>query len=399
MKQRVIALMSGGVDSSVAAALLKEQGYEVIGVYILGWTGIKDFPCAWQQEEADARAVAAKLGIPFHTINLSPDYGKLVIDEFFNGYRQGVTPNPDILCNKEIKFKALWEAVRQLEPDYLATGHYARLRREIPNTKSQNPNKSHNHSTKPDKQGDLLPAIFQAVDEDKDQTYFLWAVDRSMLRQILFPLGELTKTEVRQLARKFGLKTADKKDSQGICFVGPLKVREFLKTVMQPRPGQAVLGDGRIVGEHQGVQLYTIGQRLGAGSVEWTGDVPPLFVAAKDLKSNRLIVGPDEGVYASSLVAGDANWFRNPPGQHFEAMAQTRYRQEPVAVSVSVQADALLVNFQEPVRALTAGQSIVFYQKEQLLGGALIKAVPEQELLVERLYGQQSRFRPSIGAF
>jgi tRNA-specific 2-thiouridylase len=364
MKGRVIMLMSGGVDSSVAAALLKEQGFDVHGVYILGWTGTADFPCSWQQEEADARRVAELHDIPFQTVNLSKEYESAVVDEFFAGYRRGVTPNPDILCNREIKFKALWRAVRQLEPDYIATGHYARIR-----------------------DGKIL----KGRDANKDQSYFLWGIAREMLPRILFPIGELEKPAVRALAEKYNLPTATKKDSQGICFIGPLKVREFLASQLTPRSGQAVLTDGRVVGEHQGVMLYTIGQRLGAGAVEWTGDVPPLFVLAKDLDNNQLIVGRDAETYSDHLVAATPNWLAD---QSLPATlnVKTRYRQEDVEATVALSTEGKIdVKFTEPVRALTAGQSIVFYVGEVLLGGAVIESVPAQQLLIEKINGGKKR--------
>lgn len=353
-------LMSGGVDSSVAAALLLEQGFDVHGVYILGWTGTADFPCSWQQEEADARRVAAQLNIPFQTINLSKEYEKEVVAEFFAGYRRGITPNPDILCNKEIKFKAVWRAVRQLEPDFIATGHYARI-----------------------KDGQIL----KGRDGNKDQSYFLWGIAPQMLPHILFPIGDLEKPAVRALATRFGLPTATKKDSQGICFIGPLKVRQFLASQLQPKPGEAVLADGRVVGRHQGVQLYTIGQRLGAGAVDWTGDVPPLFVIAKDLAANRLIVGTDAQTYSTELIASSPNWLASVelPAQ---VMVKTRYRQEDVPAMVKKRSDGPLdVILAEPVRALTAGQSIVMYQGDVLLGGAIIETVPAEQLLIEKING------------
>lgn len=366
--KRVVVLLSGGVDSSVSAALLKEQGFDVHGVYILGWTGTEAFPCSWQQEEADARAVAAELDIPFQTLNLAKEYERGVIDQFFAGYRHGVTPNPDILCNKEIKFKAVWRSVRQLEPDYIATGHYAQIR----------------HGQ-----------IFKGTDPSKDQSYFLWAIDRSMLERILFPIGGLNKSEVRELAKKYGLITATKKDSQGICFIGPLKVRQFLQNELKPRSGKAVLKDGRVVGAHRGVELYTIGQRLGAGSVDWTGDVPPLFVVAKDLNGNRLIVGTDTETYASELVASDPNWLATISLPR-RCQVKTRYRQTDVEAEIVEAGTELRVRLAEPVRALTPGQSLVIYDGAQLLGGALIKSVPAQDLLVEMKYGSK-KAQPCAG--
>jgi len=363
MKKRVVVLMSGGVDSSVSAALLKEQGFDVHGVYILGWTGTAEFPCSWQQEEEDARSVAALLDIPFQTINLSKDYEQAVVDQFFAGYRRGVTPNPDILCNREIKFKAVWRAVRQLEPDFIATGHYAQI-----------------------KDGQ----IFKGRDSTKDQSYFLWGIDSAMLSHILFPVGGLEKAAVRRLAVKFKLPTAAKKDSQGICFIGVLKVREFLASQLKPKVGEAVLSDGRRVGTHRGVQLYTIGQRLGAGAVDWTGDVPPLFVSAKDVKSNRLVVGSDAETYADTLTAIDPNWLSQIK-LPAEIRVKTRYRQADVMATIKVERSSLKIQLAEPVRALTPGQSIVFYKRDQLLGGAVIASVPAQRLLVEKINGGKSQ--------
>ncbi len=359
--KRVVVMMSGGVDSSVAAALLKDQGYDVSGVYILGWTGTEKFPCSWQHEEADARAVAAQLDIPFQTINLSKEYEQQVVDQFFAGYRRGITPNPDILCNREIKFKALWRAVRSLEPDYIATGHYARIENGL---------------------------LKKGRDSNKDQSYFLWGIERRMLSKILFPVGELDKVDVRRRAEAFGLATAAKKDSQGICFIGPLRVREFLRTELRPISGDAVLSDGRVIGAHDGAVLYTIGQRLGAGSVNWTGDVPPLFVLAKDLATNRLVVGRDAECYATQVVACGPNWLADLQ-LPVRVKAKSRYRQADVIATVEVRSDGrLLVTFDEPVRALTAGQSLVFYDDETLLGGAIIEAIPAQDLLIEKSNGR-----------
>ncbi|MEK7202440.1 MAG: tRNA 2-thiouridine(34) synthase MnmA [Patescibacteria group bacterium] len=421
---RVAMLMSGGVDSSVSAALLKEQGYEVIGFYILGWLGTPEFPCPWQKEEKDARAVADLLGIPFHTINLSKVYEREVIDRFFAGYQAGVTPNPDILCNREIKFKALWQAVRQFECDFLASGHYARCQ-QVPSLKAKvsfvagarfsppppvggrrsvqskaqvssiKSNDNHPHFRL--QTSDLepsYPAIFKPADKEKDQTYFLWGIEKAMLPKIIFPLGELTKPEVRQLAKKYKLPTATKKDSQGICFVGPLKVRQFLASRVKTKPGDVYLTDGRKVATHEGVELYTIGQRLAAGSVDWTGDVPPLFVIAKDITNNRLIVGADSQTFGIKLTAGSLIWLCDSPfdsaqgGFHHEivAKAKIRYRQEDEAVHIRQVNAKLSVEFVRPVRALTAGQSIVFYSTEgQLLGGGIIELVPEQDETVQQL--------------
>lgn len=347
--------LSGGVDSSVSAALLKEQGYDVIGVYILGWTGTDEFPCNWQEEEAAARAVAEKLKIPFYTVNLSKEYEEAVIDEFFSIYSAGGTPNPDVLCNKEIKFKAMWRSVRQFEPDYIATGHYAQIRNG---------------------------QIYKGADSNKDQTYFLWGISKVILPNIIFPIGEIEKPKVRELAMRYDLPTATKKDSQGICFVGPLKVRQFLASRIPSTPGDTYTTSGKLLARHNGVVFYTIGQRLGAGTVKWTGDVPPLFVIAKDLKNNRLIVGNDEQSYASELIAAKPNWLGD---KKIVSVAKIRYRQKDVAVEVQeIEGERLRVTFKESTRAITSGQSIVFYSKDdQLLGGAYITEVPSQVLIIK----------------
>ncbi len=358
MSKRVIIGLSGGVDSSVSAALLKEQGYDLIGVYILGWTGTKEFPCSWQQEERDAKAVADHLNIPFHTINLSKEYEQAVIDDFFSNYKIGLTPNPDILCNREIKFKALWAAVRQFEPDYIATGHYAQI-----------------------KDG----KIFKGQDGNKDQTYFLWGINPQMLDKVMFPIGGLDKSEVRALAKKYQLPTAAKKDSQGICFIGPLKVRSFLSSYLKPKKGKAVLIDGRHVGEHDGATLYTIGQRLGAGTVKWTGDVPPLYVIAKDVKSNLLVVGSDQETYEDELMAANANWFTKPIHSRFKCQAKVRYRQEDQEADIEIKGSELYVKFSRPVRAITPGQSIVFYNDSELIGGAVIVSSARQSNILQSI--------------
>lgn len=360
-KKRVVVGMSGGVDSSVAAALLKERGYDVIGVYILGWLGNKEFPCDWQKEESDARVVAEELQIPFYTINLSKEYEKEVIDVFFEGYNNGITPNPDILCNKEIKFNALWKAIRQFEPDYLATGHYARM---------------------------INGRIYKAVDKNKDQSYFLWGIDNRILSHIMFPLGELTKPEVRALAKKFNLQTASKKDSTGICFVGPLKVREFLKQHVAYNDGKVVLTNGTYVADHHGLPFYTIGQRLAVGSVHWTGDVPPLFVIAKDLDRNLLIVGHDHQTFAQDCTITSINWFGKtlPHEQFIAGDVKIRYRQLDAEATVFPSKQDWKVKFTQPVRAITPGQSAVIYDNEgMLLGGGIIKNVPDAEKVIKHI--------------
>jgi len=264
------------------------------------------------------------------------------------------------------------DKVKALGVDYFATGHYANV--------------------KTDDQG--IVHLYEGSDANKDQTYFLWGIDSEMLPKILFPLGELTKPEVRQLAKKYKLPTATKKDSQGICFVGPLKVRQFISSQIQTKPGKAVLKDGRQIADHDGVELYTIGQRLAVGSVDWSGDVPPLFVCAKDLKNNLLIVGNDADCWGDKLIAGSLNWLDDLPfdsaqgGFHHKIVvkAKIRYRQEDVSVKAEFTGEDLLVKFDQKVRAITAGQSIVFYDDNgRLLGGGIIKEVPNQNEIIQQL--------------
>jgi tRNA-specific 2-thiouridylase len=351
-KQRVVVLMSGGVDSSVAAALLVEAGFDVIGCYILVWNGNPDFPCPWEAEQRDAEAVAGQLGIPLHTVNLSAQYERDVIADFTAQYQAGNTPNPDVLCNSQIKFKALVEAVRQFEPDFIATGHYARILT-----------------------GSGQPQLAKGVDSNKDQSYFLWAIDRQILPKLLFPIGEYTKPQIRAMAAKFNLPTATKKDSQGICFLGSVQVRSFLAKALKTVPGEAILADGRPVATHQGVQLYTIGQRLGADQVAWSGDAPPLYVVAKDLATNRLIVGSDEQTYTEELEADRLNWLGGPPkATTFVASVKIRYRQKDVSATIALQPDGRAkIRCSEPVRAITPGQSVVLYDGDVLLGGGIIR--------------------------
>ena len=357
----------------------------MLGFYILGWPGDDDLPCSWQADEADARSVAAVLGIPFHTVNLTDEYRQQVFEPFLADYRRGRTPNPDVLCNRRVKFKALWQFVRQFEPDYLATGHYA-LKGEI---KSQN--------TKTRKES----AIFKAVDANKDQTYFLWGIEPTILEKVIFPLGELTKPFVRELAKKYKLPTATKKDSQGICFVGQLKVGEYLTSHLPTRPGPVVLTDGREIALHPGIWFQTIGQRLGVSQLNWTGDRPPLYLVAKDITGNRLIVGHDADCFAQEFRAEGANWLSQslPPAKgRFECLVKIRYRQEDVKGVVEVNAGGVLVQLARPVRAITPGQSVVFYGFDgQLLGGATITQVQRQTELIDALQSSKSAsFNPEL---
>jgi len=354
-KLKVVVGMSGGVDSSVAAALLKKQGYEVIGVFMKNWSdsfAVLD-DCPWQKDLADAQAVAKKISIPLEIFNFEQQYKRRVIDYFFSEYKAGRTPNPDILCNSEIKFKLFFDQAVSLGADFIATGHYARTKI----------NKS---------QVNLL----KGKDQNKDQSYFLYGINPKVLQKVLFPVGEYTKPEVRVMAKKMKLPTKDKKDSQGICFIGEVDLRLFLSQYIKAVPGDIVdAEDNKIIGQHEGLAWYTIGQRRG---IKVGGTGLPLYVVAKDMKKNILYVvkgAHHPKLYQQELVAEKINWLVAAPKLPMKLQAKIRYRQpDQVAVlDYTNNKKSLIVKFKEPQRAVTSGQSVVFYQKDVCLGGGIIK--------------------------
>lgn len=349
-KKTVVVGMSGGVDSSLTAALLQEQGYVVIGAYMKNWSepikGVEH--CPWVQDQLDARMVANQLGIPFYTVDFEDEYKKLVIDSFFADYAAGRTPNPDILCNKFIKFDAFWKFAQSLGADYVATGHYARAH-----------------------EGQL----FKGVDQKKDQSYFLWAIDRQVLPHVLFPLGELTKKEVRHEAEQRGLVTAKKRDSQGICFIGQADVREFLAQHLKRRKGNVLDTHGNVLGEHEGAWFYTLGQRAGIHNIKWPDEShrPVLYVIKTNVQDNTVTVGTEEDLYATKLEATQASWLGERPevGQRFTA--KIRYGQTPQpCVMLNSDATMFALEFTEPQRAITPGQSVVLYDGDRVVGGGTI---------------------------
>lgn len=354
-KNKVIVGMSGGVDSSVAAALLLKAGYEVVGVFMKNWSDnfavLTD--CPWQKDLADAQAVADKLSIPLKIFNFEQQYKCRVIDYFFSEYKAGRTPNPDILCNSEIKFKLFFDQAINLGADFIATGHYARTKI----------NKS---------QVNLL----KGKDKNKDQSYFLYGINPNVLKKILFPLGEYTKTEVRIMAKKMNLPTQDKKDSQGICFIGEVDLRKFLSQYIKPIPGDIIDAESKkVIGKHEGLAWYTIGQRRG---IKLGGTGLPLYVVDKDMKNNVLYVvkgAHHPYLYKSELLAEKINWLVYKPVLPMKIKAKIRYRQpdqEAVLDYTKNNKGKLLVKFKEPQRAITSGQSVVFYKKDVCLGGGII---------------------------
>jgi tRNA-uridine 2-sulfurtransferase len=348
---KIIVGMSGGVDSSVAALLLRNAGHDVRGVFMKNYEPLpgSNQPCPWEQDQADVAAVCNRIGIPWESWNFEAEYRTSVLEYFFREYDAGRTPNPDVLCNREIKFGVFLHRARAEGYDAVATGHYARLR--------------------------TLPSGFQlltAADAGKDQTYFLHAIGQSELACTYFPLGHLQKQEVRAIAARAGLSVAAKPDSQGICFVGQVNVADFLKGKVSSIPGKVQTEDGVVIGEHLGLAFYTIGQRHGLG----VGGGVPYYVARKDLKTNVLTVARgdrDPILYASELYATSATWIASTtPRKTFICAARIRYRQPLESCTVKVEERELHVRFNRPQRAITPGQAIVFYDKDVCLGGATI---------------------------
>jgi len=349
MAKRVIVGMSGGVDSSVTALLLKKQGYEVIGLFMKNWED--DEECNAREDLVDAASVADLLGIEIEAVNFSQEYQERVFQNFLTEYRAGRTPNPDILCNSEIKFKAFLDHAYSLGADYIATGHYARVR-EVSG------------------QFQLL----KGLDPGKDQSYFLYRLNQNQLKNTLFPVGELHKSQVREIAKEAGLPTATKKDSTGICFIGERPFREFLQRYLPKEPGPMVTPDGKQIGIHQGLMYYTIGQRQGLG-IGGAGEA--WFVADKIVEKNTLIVvqGHDHPLLLKdSLSAQDASWVSGiPPSEDHALSAKTRYRQQDAPCHVTNNYDGFSLSFTEPQWAITPGQSAVLYDNEICLGGGIIK--------------------------
>ncbi len=355
-KKHIIVGMSGGVDSSVAALLLLEQGYHVEGLFMKNWEedDTEDY-CSAAEDLADAQSVSDDLGIKLHTANFSSEYWDRVFEYFLAEYEAGRTPNPDIMCNKEIKFKAFLDHALALGAESIATGHYARI----------------------DKTADQIKML-KGVDNNKDQTYFLYTLGQHQLAHSLFPVGEIEKSEVRDIAAKAGFDTATKKDSTGICFIGERKFKDFLQRFLPAQPGKIITPEGEIIGEHHGLMYYTLGQRqgLGIGGLK-TAQEAPWFVVAKDLDKNQLIAaqGHDHPLLLNQqLTASQLHWVAgSEPSNQFSCTAKTRYRQaDQDCVVTKLADDTYQVCFDELQRAITPGQSVVFYQDNICLGGGII---------------------------
>jgi tRNA-specific 2-thiouridylase len=357
-QKKVIVGMSGGVDSSVSAWLLQQQGYQVEGLFMKNWEEDDgEEYCTAADDLADAQAVCDKLGIKLHKINFAAEYWDNVFEHFLDEYKAGRTPNPDILCNKEIKFKAFLEfAAEDLGADYIATGHY--VRRADVAGKSQ---------------------LLRGLDGNKDQSYFLYTLSHQQIAQSLFPVGELEKPEVRRIAEELDLITAKKKDSTGICFIGERKFRDFLGRYLPAQPGEIETVEGEIVGEHQGLMYHTLGQRkgLGIGGRKESND-DPWYVVDKDVARNRLIVaqgGDHPRLMSVGLIAQQLHWIdRQPVTSPLRCTVKTRYRQSDIPCEIlPLGDDRIEVRFDEAVAAVTPGQSAVFYLDDVCLGGGIIE--------------------------
>ena len=428
-KKKVLLGMSGGVDSSVSGVLLLQAGYEVVGAFMKNWSD-----CQWREDRRDAMRVAAKLGIEFHTLDFEAQYREKVVKNLFEEYAAGRTPNPDVLCNKHVKFDLFVRTADELGCEFVATGHYAKtvasgsdgaivaeiLNRSLPERPKPfgraglskfDPDRK--QSLEPDEcvptRRDGFPLLTIPKDTNKDQTYFLWAMSREVLGRVIFPLGDLTKPEVREIARAQELSVAEKKDSVGICFVGEVDIVEFLKMKIPVKPGPVMTTDGRKVGEHEGLAFFTIGQRHGIGTI---GGGPPYYVVHKEAETNTLVVGTevDPALFSNELTAKDVNWLiglqalggvavtaeilnrlrsqnltatassplevpSKAVPERFPCLARIRYRQDLQKAQVEILEDRRIhVVFDEHQRAVTHGQSVVLYSEGGIvLGGGIIE--------------------------
>jgi len=352
---KIAIALSGGVDSSVSAALIsQEKTTESFGIYMKNWSDTyeeKTGACTWVEDRRDALKVAAQLNIPFVTVDCEKEYRQYVLNYFYSEYEAGRTPNPDILCNRFMKFDVLWQHAAQLGADKMATGHYARVREEDDGTFS----------------------LLKGIDPSKDQSYFLCRLTQEQLARTIFPIGHLPKTEVRKLAAQYQLPTATKKDSQGICFIGKVELRDFLQFRIPLKPGPVIDLTGKEIGSHKGASSYTIGQRHGFTVKNQTALSEPWFVTSTDIKTNTITVAQgrkNPALFYKSLLASDFHWISAKPKLPLVCKAKVRYRQPDQACTIF---DNGRIDFADEQRAITPGQSIVFYNGESCLGSAIIQ--------------------------
>jgi len=411
-RRRIFVGLSGGVDSAVSAALLKEQGYDVTGVFIKVWQPLDEargkpfLPCSWREERRDAMRVALVLDIPFVFLDFSEEYKKGVADYMINEYRVGRTPNPDVLCNREVKFGAFWREAEKRGADFIATGHYAQVvSQNLSSEKSSDTPMGHGQTFLQKGSASLLTTNYKlqtGADGSKDQSYFLWTLTQEDLSHTLFPIGHLEKSKVRRLAKKFNLPVAEKKDSQGICFIGEVEIEEFLSHYIDTKTGDVLNLEGEVIGTHRGALLYTLGERHGFEVKKKKPEDGAYYVVGKNMENNTITVSNKtqeiEGMSPKKIIISNINWVRKPEGENLEA--QIRYRGEKLPVNLSSQdfylekssdiptghgqtflhknpAPFTVVEFEKPVRGLSLGQSIVFYSGEECLGGAVMEFVVE----------------------
>ena len=354
-KKKIYVAMSGGVDSSVAAALLKKDGHEVTGVYFKPWAPKGVSYCPWQEDMRDAKLVAAKLDIPFKAWDLGVEYKQKVADYMIREYRNGRTPNPDILCNKEIKFGIFLKRALGEGADFIATGHYVRSKKIVDKWQ-----------------------LLKGVDNSKDQSYFLYSLDQNQLKHAIFPIGKYEKSGVRKLAKKFDLPVHDKKDSQGVCFVGELDMDEFLQDYIKPQKGNIVNNEGEVLGQHTGASYYTIGQRHKIGL---SGQKDPMYVTEVDIEKNQLMVGPKTALESKIINVDNFHWISGEkPSKNTKILAKIRYGGKEVSGKLS---DGQFI-FDEPILAAASGQAIVFYKGDEMLGGGIMESAQKQETNISK---------------
>lgn len=349
MAQKVFIGMSGGVDSSVSAALLLRAGYEVIGVFVKAWVPPGEFGkiCTWREDRREAMRVAAKLNISLVTLDLGKEYKAAVVDYMLAEYKAGRTPNPDVECNRHIKFGLLYNWAMQNGADFVATGHYAQS-----DVKNQQ--------------------LLAGADKNKDQSYFLWAIKREQLTKILFPIGTLEKSEVRKLATKFGLPNAARPDSQGLCFVGQLDIKTFLQEFVATKPGQVLNELGEVIGTHDGAIFYTLGERHGFTVTKKTANDEPYYVVSKNMVDNTITVSAKNNISsANKLLISNPNWLAEPKlGKQYQA--RVRYRAALLPCVIMQEGKNTIVEFAQAPDFITPGQSVVIYDGEQVVGGGII---------------------------
>lgn len=369
--KKVFVGLSGGVDSAVSAALLKEQGYDVTGVYMKNWSG-DDYgiqaDCPWEQDQKDAQSICDHLEIEFRSFNFEKEYRDRVVEYFFSEYEKGRTPNPDVMCNKEVKFKLFLEKALEEGSDYIATGHYARTSPDFSNAKPPSPIR----------RGEGEVKLLKGIDTNKDQTYFLYNLTQDQLSHTLFPVGEFEKPKVRELARKFKLPNAEKPDSQGICFIGEINVLKFLMSRIPEKKGDIQdIDTKKVVGEHKGVYFYTVGQREGLGI---GGLKEPYFVVDKDMENNIVYVGQGANhpsLYKKEVELENIHWINSIKDEltlnNIEASIRYRHKPQPGQLIINNEKLTIKYIFDEPQRAVTSGQSLVIYRDDECLGGGVIK--------------------------